>query len=270
MKSNFLILTLFTCLLMSCGNGVKSTSKPMKSIPKIPEIIGGTATKQIVSTDGLDTVECRLTYSFYSHPEFPWQDSVNYTIGKFVWNSIEFNEKPYVYQPLSHAFFQERLDTFARNHRISESESEYPMLWEHEGESLISDSLKDFVQVKQSCYTFTGGAHPNSFSVFSVISKKDGKTMQLKDLVGDVDQFNAVAEKYFREAREIGPEVSLSEEFWFENNVFACNNNFEITPEGIVFTFNSYEVAAYVYGPTTFTVPMKAIKEMLRVPLKFK
>lgn len=249
---------------VSCGG---NTDKAMKDIPKIPQIIGATLEKEIISQDKQDTAKSILAYEFFATPQERWQDSVNHAIGSFMWYSMAIGEQPYKYEPLSHAFFQERLDTFERSYHQYEDGSEYPMIWTCEITSEIQDSLKGYAQVMQSCYISEGGAHPNSFSSYIVISKQDGKTLLLKDLVRNVPQFNRIAEKYFRIAREIGPKVSLAEEFWFENGTFACNDNFRITPQGIEFQFNPYEIAAYVYGGTTFTVPFSEIKPLLLIDL---
>lgn len=257
-------------LVAACGTSKEKSPSKSKGIPLMPEILGASISKDIVSNDGKDTIESTLDYQFYSAPKFPWQDSVNYKIGHFVWSTIEYNEIPYQHAPLSHQYFYDRLDGFEKMYKAYEQESEYSTIWNYEGGCAIENNLKDYVQLSQHAYMFTGGAHPNSVYVWSVISKKDGTTLLLKDVVKDVAQFNRIAEKYFRISRELSPDENLSDDFWFENKTFACNNNFSISPEGITFMFNAYEIAPYVFGTTEFTVPMSEIKGLLAIELLFE
>lgn len=256
----------FGLALAACGSA-KHDPEVKTGIPKIPAIIGSKISKQIISADKSDTSEAIVAYQFYSVPKLPYQDSVNYGIGEFAWDFTTIGEDRFTYRPLTHAFFQERIDNFAQGYLETEKESDFSPIWGCELESAIDESLEGYVQIRQSAYVYTGGAHPNSYVYFSVISKEDGSRLFLEDLVTDVEKFNRIAEKYFRKSREIGPDESLETDYWFENGIYASNNNFLITDQGIEFYFNPYEIAAYVYGPTEFTVPMKEIKDLLKVKL---
>lgn len=260
----FLIYIAGAILLFSCGMKTGTEKVAGKSgIPEIPEIIGASISKPLISPDRKDTVECKITYSFYATPKFAWQDSVNNAIAKFVWETIEFEEhSTYRYRPVTHKYFYDRLDTFETRYKQYQNE-EFMPLWEYEATASIDTSMEDYAQVSQSCYYYTGGAHPNSFSLNTVISKENGQRMLLKDFVTDLKQFNAIAEKYFKKERDLPADYLKSEDFWFEKG-FMCNDNFTVGKTGFHFIFNTYEIAPYVYGPTEFTVPMEKVKHLMR------
>lgn len=124
-------------------------------------------------------------------------------------------------------------------------------------------------------YTFFGGAHPNTVTVYENINLADGKTIKLSDLFipGFEEKLNVIAEKSFRKVREIKPDENLEEAgYWFEKGKFKLNNNFVITKKGLKFLFNPYEVAAYALGETEFLIEYSQLKEIIKkgsVPERF-
>jgi Protein of unknown function (DUF3298) len=52
--------------------------------------------------------------------------------------------------------------------------------------------------------------------------------------------------------------------FWFKDNIFTLNNNFAITDQGILFYYNNYEIASYVYGPTKIFIPYDSIENLVK------
>jgi hypothetical protein len=76
---------------------------------------------------------------------------------------------------------------------------------------------------------------------------------------------NNVAEKIFCKVKELKPEDNLEEAgFWFKGNKFSFNENFGIRNEGLVFYFNSYEIAPYAMGPTEIMIPYSEIKNLVK------
>jgi hypothetical protein len=116
-------------------------------------------------------------------------------------------------------------------------------------------------------YTFFGGAHPNTVTVYENINLVDGRKIKISDLFnpGFEEKLNVIAEKSFRKVREIKPDENLEEAgYWFENGKFKLNNNFIITKEGLKFLFNPYEVAAYYLGATEFLIEYSQLKEIIK------
>lgn len=114
---------------------------------------------------------------------------------------------------------------------------------------------------------FTGGAHGNSGMYFTNFNSLDGKKLNLSDLLiaSYEAKLNNIAEKKFRREKELGPEANLEEAgFWFKEGKFSLNENFGIRNDGLVFYFNSYEVAPYSMGQTEIKIPYAEIKNLIK------
>ncbi len=75
----------------------------------------------------------------------------------------------------------------------------------------------------------------------------------------------AIGEKIFREERGLSKDTGLGElGFWFDNGQFSLTDNFAILPQGILFHYNSYEIASYAMGETTILLPYESIKKFVK------
>ena len=113
---------------------------------------------------------------------------------------------------------------------------------------------------------FTGGAHPNYVQNYYNFDTESGKIMTLDDLVSaeNKDSLTALAEKKFREIKNINSCVDLDQAgYWFENNLFSLTDNFAITKDGLLFFYNSYEIAPYALGTTKLELPYEKIRYLL-------
>ena len=78
-----------------------------------------------------------------------------------------------------------------------------------------------------------------------------GRRIQLSDLLVDgyLEPLSALAEKAFRENRGLAADASLEDAgFRFKDNRFVLTDNFALDSAGLLFHYNEYEIAAYVYG----------------------
>lgn len=122
---------------------------------------------------------------------------------------------------------------------------------------VATDTLGIFA-VEHIGYSFTGGAHPNSFVYYYNFDIRTAGELALDDLF--IENYrpalDSIAEEHFRSYHELGPEEDIEEAgFWFEGGHFRVNDNFLIETDGLRFYFNPYEVAPYAAGPTEITVP---------------
>ena len=115
-------------------------------------------------------------------------------------------------------------------------------------------------------YSFTGGAHPNTFVLFKNYNVENGEEIKLEEIIpADKQQeLTNIAETEFRKLKELTPEDDLGQAgFWFENNKFYLNDNFLITDSTFVFYYNNYEITAYAFGPTELEIPYSKIKPLI-------
>ena len=115
-------------------------------------------------------------------------------------------------------------------------------------------------------YSYTGGAHPNSFVVFKNYNLSNGEEITLDEIISPDKQteLTKVGEAEFRKLKDLTSEADLGEAgFWFENKEFSLNDNFLITDSSLVFYYNSYEITAYAFGPTELTIPYSKIEPLI-------
>jgi hypothetical protein len=114
---------------------------------------------------------------------------------------------------------------------------------------------------------YTGGAHPNSSRVYVSLDVSTGMTITLSDILmdGQIKVLNGIAEREFRKLKQVAPDKGLDDAgYWFEDGKFELNDNFAITAEGLVFYFNSYEIASYADGPTRLVIPAEDLRPLIR------
>jgi Deacetylase PdaC/Protein of unknown function (DUF3298) len=115
---------------------------------------------------------------------------------------------------------------------------------------------------------FTGGAHPFSYASSYVFDIATGKTINLKDLVKDEAKFLKIIEENVRKVHDISADKSLEAEGFFLDETtkkFALPLNFALSNDqkNIEFVYNSYEIAAYAFGPTELSIPFETLKDCL-------
>ena len=135
--------------------------------------------------------------------------------------------------------------------------------WEHKSEIRVIYQSPDVISLEQETYAYTGGAHGiHHFSLYT-LSKRIGRPLTFKDILGDQDPDTFVdkAENRFRETFSISSFQSLKDAgFWFENNRFHLPENAALLEKGILFIYNPYEIAPYSEGVLRFIVPLESMQ----------
>jgi hypothetical protein len=114
---------------------------------------------------------------------------------------------------------------------------------------------------------FYGGAHGNDGLAYANFRPSTGDRILLTEILepGFKAPLNAVGERRFRELKGLGSQASLKEaDYWFPNGQFQLNQNFSIRAGGLVFHFNSDEIAPHGLGPTDLLLPYAEIRQLLR------
>ena len=137
-------------------------------------------------------------------------------------------------------------------------------------EYAIDDAHKDFVTLTAVTSSYEGGAHGMYGTAYYQFDKRTGKELALTDFVTDIKEFNRIAEKYFKKSQGIPANVSVgskdhSFDFWFENDQFACNDNFYFDGKSMHFMYMPYEISNYAVGTIEFSIPMNKIEHLLKL-----
>jgi hypothetical protein len=156
--------------------------------------------------------------------------------------------------------FKEFSDDFFAD--IDSSESINPSTLELEITTAAQDS--SFVILKFAD-EMSGGAHPNQNDGFINWNTKKDNIIGLEDILidGYKTRLTKIAEKIFRKNENLTSSDSL-ENYFFKNGIFTLDGNFQITPKGLSFFYNNYEIKPYSEGPTTLLIPYLQIKSLLR------
>ncbi len=113
---------------------------------------------------------------------------------------------------------------------------------------------------------YTGGAHGFYSTKFLNIDLRTLKTITLDDLLqGDYEEtLTTLIEQRLMQDNNAGSADELYDMGYGTTGNIAPIDNFYLTPDGITFHYNIYEIAPYVIGPIEVTVDFDKMKDMLR------
>ena len=140
---------------------------------------------------------------------------------------------------------------------------DYGMGWYYKADArelVVTDSL---ISLQADADVFTGGAHGMFSTTFINVDAKTGAPYLLDSFLkpGYSSLLNQLGEEAFRKENEMADTTTLDAAgFEFPENKFQLNDNYGFRKEGIIFVFNSYEVAAYAVGPTEIIIPYEMLK----------
>jgi len=269
MKANLIYFLTFLFFCFACDSSkkddkneevIESSKIEKKETVYKPEIIVGVA--KITLKLGKITEDSRIAYSYYkiTDKSLIYEEEINKHITKTVAYEYEQAQKETNVE-LSHQHFMTVLNQFKRDY----IEVGGDMLWSYYDSTSIDESYENFVQLLQSGYTFTGGAHGNGYFNCTLFSRETGEKLKLDDIISDIPKLTKIGDKYFRKEAQLGPNDNLEEAgFWLPNS-FELNNNFYFEKDKMIFFYNQYEIAPYVMGTIQIDIPMKEIKSILKI-----
>lgn len=138
--------------------------------------------------------------------------------------------------------------------------------WEQSKKIHVTFLNKNVLSLQDDEDGYTGGAHGFSNTRLSSLDLKTGKTLELDDILfkNAHRKLIRIAEQHFRQLHNLSKKQSLAEAgFDFDKNQFVLSKNFAVLKKGIVFYYNSYEIAAYVMGATQLFIPYEALVDVV-------
>ncbi len=123
------------------------------------------------------------------------------------------------------------------------------------------DSSLTTIQIDR--YLFAGGAHGSTYTGFVNWDSQANKSIKLDDILVDDyrDKLAPIAEKIFHDQDTTILDNNFS---MVKNGKLALTSNFLVTPIGLSFLYNEYELKPYSEGQTTLLIPYVQIKPLLR------
>lgn len=122
------------------------------------------------------------------------------------------------------------------------------------------------IAIEYGGYTYQGGAHGSDFTGFINWNPKTKKEIYLEDVLlpNTQRQLSKIAERIFRKDEKLKDTSSLEQDYFFEDNKFALNENYSFTPLGIRFLYNQYEIKPYAAGQTELFIPWADLKTLIK------
>ena len=191
------------------------------------------------------------------------RNTVNGTINKFIIDNLVMGEsdEDSSIEKLDTALIEleEEFRDFLDDMDFASSD------WAIETMVEVTYSDSSYLGLSMSNFSYTGGAHPNTFVSLKIFDKTTGNELQLDDVVKNTNSVKILAEKNFRKQYEILPKGSLNEQgFWFEGDKFVLPTNIGISNDGLEFYYNPYEIAPYSMGPSNILLPFSEIKNLMK------
>lgn len=134
------------------------------------------------------------------------------------------------------------------------------------GFDIARNDSKMFV-VAFNIYYYTGGAHPNTdFHTFNYL-RADNARIYLPEIIGH-DGIKAVSKSAIAQLKQqIGKQAGDSDTDWIEKGAGPNVENFRVfawLKDSVTIMFPAYQVAAYVYGPQTVSIPRSIVAPFIR------
>lgn len=262
--STFLFAGLF--LILACKNPApEQEEKAPETTEKRLTFLQKSLNKESAtcSTDSMKCASIKVNYLVAENTDASVLKNINDSLQYFFANSIMLiNEGDIPTTNLG-----QLADNYIKDYEqfLSESgDEDYVTPWEIETESQVLFQDEKRASVMIGTYSYLGGAHPNHFTSLINFDVTTGKTLQVEDIVTDRIGLMKMAEKAFKEAREMPEEEDLTEAGFFWGDGFHLPANIGIEEEGLYFYYNPYEAAAYALGPTDFTISWEELKPILK------
>ena len=208
------------------------------------------------------------------------------------WRNATFADKVKAkgYQDTITCFFADFKENISKEYKESKG-AEAPMDWEYSLSAGIEWENGEYLSYRSAITTYFGGAHPDEFYWNGTYSRKLGRRLLVSDLIDGKDMLavaklicktisvNPRRSKLLRECMsKTAAEIEAGK---FKSYVEyarpydgrgdgdiggnpCVGENFMIVEEGIIWTYNEYEIASYSEGHTDVLVPWKSIMPYLK------
>lgn len=242
--------------LTACINGKPSNQKP--------DVWQDTLTYQFKTVnakadDCVGKPDSTCTTVKFNYPAFDNQPLLNDTVVNGLATLLDRQKGIAGLQRLAWQFLQDYKD-FKKQNPTSAA------FFELDSKVNIVRQDSSLIGLEYNGYQFTGGAHGGTIIRYLNWDVTAKKKILMSDIFkpGYEAELNKIAEKIFRKQENLTETASLADNYFFKDAKFSLNQNFLITPIGIKFLYNQYEIKPYAAGQTTLEIPYEQIKTLLQ------
>lgn len=144
-----------------------------------------------------------------------------------------------------------------------ESENQTFHAWFRNQDCAVILNVPGFLTLKNAISEYTGGAHGIELEIWSNYDTQNKRKLSLHDLFQDTVALRQIVEGFFRKQEQLSDTSSYGSAYFFDDETFTLAENFGLTPTGLLFHYNPYEIKSYAEGPTTLIVPYAALADVM-------
>lgn len=165
-------------------------------------------------------------------------------------------------EPLGNASYQTLCESFVDGFQLFQMEfPDSEQSWSYLMSSETSFLGTDYFTLMMTIESYLGGAHPNTQQIAKSFDLESGNEIDVVSRFDD-QQMRMLAEQYFRVYHNIDDTTPLNDGgFLFEDGAFSLPENIALSDSGVVMIYNTYEVASYAEGGTSFVLPYDVLTE---------
>lgn len=137
------------------------------------------------------------------------------------------------------------------------------LAWSLDVKAKLSEA-NGLVFLETESYTFTGGAHGNSFTGYRAYDRQSGAPVLLENLLQDaaaLARLQARAEQQFRTQEGLKPKQGY-QDYFFEKKRFSLPATWRIRQDTLEFVYNAYEIKPYAAGITRLKLPLAEVDSL--------
>jgi hypothetical protein len=133
--------------------------------------------------------------------------------------------------------------------------AEYQTPYSNELRSKVLLQNSKYLSIEMNNNSFMGGAHGNYGTGLNTFDLNTGKYLALTDIIADTNAIRPMLEKAFlEEKQEAGQNLKITDLLFPDFKQLPMPMQWCVVPEGVLFIYNPYEVAAYALGLTEITL----------------
>lgn len=249
-----------------------------------------TGTKQTADNNiQYDSIKVEKTYHLLDNPDNPNCNlQLNFT-NPATYNNKEILQK--LQQQFVLAYFGENYENMTPEEAMSkyaedylntykELEADYKAELEKKDETPVgawfsyyemsSNQIRynanDIISFTVNFENYTGGAHGSHSFNNHVLNLKNGELITEEDIFIDnyQDELAQILVDHIAKQNKVENPKDLENIGFFSVDEIFPNGNFLIDETGITYTYNEYEIAAYVVGATNVFLPYNEIQHLLK------
>lgn len=157
-------------------------------------------------------------------------------------------------------FYDKSEDVSADNDK-EDADVQTEIAWWDNEKMIIRNNSDNILSYSIESDRFTGGAHGGKNYLNAVINLKTGERITEDDLFTEESKplISEIILKKIMEKHQVEKAEDLEQIGFFDVAEIGLNKNFYVTEQGIVYTYNEYEIAAYALGTTEVLLNYKDI-----------